>query len=34
MKPPVYLETTIFGYLAMHVRRVLRVPANQHTMRD
>ncbi len=34
MKPTVYLETTIVGYLAMRVSGVLRVAANQQTTRD
>lgn len=34
MKPTVYLETTIIGYLAMRVSGVLRVAANQQTTRD
>jgi hypothetical protein len=34
MKPTVYLETTIFGYLAMRVSDVLRIAANQQTTRD
>lgn len=34
MKQSVYLETTIFGYLAMRVSRILRVAANQQTTRD
>ena len=34
MKPTVYLETTIFGYLAMRVSGILRVAANQETTRD
>ena len=34
MKPTVYLETTIFGYLAMRGSRMLRVAANQQTTRD
>ena len=33
MKPTVYLETTIIGYLAMRVSGVLRVAANQQTTR-
>ena len=34
MKPTVYLETTIIGYLAMRVSGVLRIAANQQTARD
>jgi hypothetical protein len=34
MKPTVYLETTIIGYLAMRVSSVLRVAANQQTTRE
>ena len=34
MKPTVYLETTIFGYLAMRGSGMLRVAANQQTTRD
>lgn len=34
MKPTVYLETTIIGYLAMRVSGLLRVAANQETTRD
>ena len=34
MKPTVYLETTIIGYLAMRVSGLLRVAANQQTTRD
>jgi len=34
MKPTVYLETTVIGYLAMRVSSILRVAANQQTMRD
>ncbi len=34
MKPTVYLETTIIGYLAMRVSGVLRIAANQQTTRD
>ena len=34
MKPTVYLETTVIGYLAMRVSGVLRVAANQQTTRD
>jgi hypothetical protein len=34
MKPTVYLETTVIGYLAMRVSRILRVAANQQTTRD
>jgi hypothetical protein len=34
MKPTLYLETTIVGYLAMRVSRILRVAANQQTTRD
>lgn len=34
MKPTLYLETTIIGYLAMRVSGVLRVAANQQTTRD
>ena len=34
MKPTVYLETTIIGYLAMRVSNILRVAANQQTTRD
>ena len=34
MKPTVYLDTTIIGYLAMRVSEMLRVAANQQTTRD
>jgi hypothetical protein len=34
MKPTVYLETTVIGYLAMRVSSILRVAANQQTTRD
>ena len=34
MKPTVYLETSVIGYLAMRVSSVLRVAANQQTTRD
>ncbi|HTU88625.1 MAG TPA: type II toxin-antitoxin system VapC family toxin [Gemmataceae bacterium] len=34
MKPTVYLETTIIGYLAMRVSSLLRVAANQQTTRE
>ena len=34
MKPTVYVETSIVGYLAMRVSAVLRVAANQQTTRD
>jgi len=34
MKPTVYLETTVIGYLAMRVSGVLRIAANQQTTRD
>ena len=34
MKPTVYLETTVIGYLAMRVSGILRVAANQQTTRD
>ena len=34
MKPAVYLETTIIGYLAMRVSGILRIAANQQTTRD
>jgi hypothetical protein len=34
MKPTVYLETSIFGYIAMRVSSVLRIAANQQTTRD
>jgi hypothetical protein len=34
MKPTVYLETTIVGYLALRVSGALRVAANQQTTRD
>ena len=34
MKPTVYLETTVFGYLAMRVSSILRVAGNQQTTRD
>ena len=34
MNPTVYLETTIFGYLAMRGSGILRVAANQQTTRD
>jgi len=34
MKPTVYLETTVIGYLSMRVSGLLRVAANQQTTRD
>jgi hypothetical protein len=34
VKPTVYLETTVIGYLAMRVSGLLRVAANQQTTRD
>src|SRR5438034_3414134 len=34
MKPTVYLETTIIGYLAMRLSRDLLVAANQQMTRD
>jgi hypothetical protein len=34
MKPTVYLETTIIGYLAMRLSRDLLVAANQHMTRE
>jgi hypothetical protein len=34
MRPTVYLETTVIGYLAMPVSSVLRVAANRQTTRD
>jgi hypothetical protein len=34
MKATVYLETTIFGYLAMRVSGVLRIAANRQTTRE
>ena len=34
MKPTVYLETTVIGYLAMRVSGMLRVAANQQTTRE
>jgi hypothetical protein len=34
MKPTVYIETTIIGYLAMRVSGVLRIAANQQTTRE
>ena len=34
MKPSVYLETSIIGYLAMRMSGVLRVAANQQVTRD
>ena len=34
MKPSIYLETTVFGYLAMRLSSVLRTAANQETTRD
>jgi hypothetical protein len=34
MKPTVYLETTVIGYLAMRGSNILRVAANQQTTRD
>ena len=34
MKPTVYRETTIIGYLAMRVSGMLRVAANQQATRD
>jgi hypothetical protein len=34
MKPTVYLETTVIGYLAMRVSSILRVAGNQQTTRD
>ena len=33
MKPTVYLETTVIGYLAMRVSSILRVAANQPSLR-
>jgi hypothetical protein len=34
MKPTVYLETSVIGYLAMRGSNMLRVAANQQTTRD
>jgi hypothetical protein len=34
MKPTVYIETTIIGYLAIRVSGVLRIAANQQTTRE
>jgi hypothetical protein len=34
MKPTVYLETTVIGYLAMRGSNILRVAANQQTTRE
>lgn len=34
MKPSIYLETTVFGYLAMRLSSILRTAANQETTRD
>jgi hypothetical protein len=34
MKPTVYLETTVIGYLAMRGSNLLRVAANQQMTRD
>ena len=34
MKPSVYLETSVIGYLAMRLSGVLRVAANQQVTRD
>jgi predicted nucleic acid-binding protein len=34
MKPTLYLETSVIGYLAMRVSNILRVAANQQTTRD
>ena len=34
MKPTVYIETTIIGYLAMRMSGVLRTAANQQMTRD
>jgi hypothetical protein len=34
MKPTVYLETSIIGYLATRTSDMLRVAANQQTTRD
>jgi hypothetical protein len=34
MKPTVYVETSIFGYLAMRGSRLLEVTANQQVTRD
>jgi hypothetical protein len=34
VKPTVYLETTVIGYLATRVSDMLRVAANQQTTRD
>ena len=34
MKPSVYLETSIIGYLAMRMSSVLRIAANQQTTRN
>ena len=33
-RPSIYLETTIFGYLAMRPSKLLRVAANQESTRD
>ena len=34
MKPTVYLETTVMGYLAARISNILRVAANQETTRE
>lgn len=34
MRPTVYVETSVVGYLAMRVSSILRVAANQQTTRD
>ena len=34
MMPSIYLETSVVGYLAMHVSALLRIAANQQTTRD
>lgn len=34
MKPSVYLETTVIGYLGMRPSEILRIAANQQTTRD
>ncbi len=34
MKPTVYLETTVIGYLAGRISNILRIAANQETTRE
>lgn len=34
MLPSIYLETSVFGYLAMRMSGILRVAANQQMTRD